>query len=293
MKWLTLSILCLSISAFANPIDNVRLATTATFYNENFKTAGDLVTFVTTKNKSKGDELAAYMKSKKIAMDAKMPRLQLAVDHLEVEGYTGVPFSMIPNSHGGMKITYDHFTNNVNVSMSLTEIQNAFIQSEKSKNIRETMINIIFPVAEAGDAASSAGLFVGSFGVDLTSVAYGSTYAGEEAEFSIRKKVRNFLHSRTRENATEACDKIQEGKTVKNTEKLIASLETVKKEIECIQWWPVTSTGSCAWYDAKITCLQEIPGGAKGDNSSRGSKKASAPVESGSNTKTPTRSQIK
>ena len=296
MKWFALSILCFSQLAFANPIDNVRLATTATFYNENFQTAGALVTFVTSKNKTKGDELAAYMSAKKIELTAKMPRLLLVNDHLEVEGYKGTPFSMIPNANGGMKLNFENYSSNVNVTMTLLDIQNAFIQSEKSKNIRETMINMIFPVAEADDAGSMAALVVGSYGVDLTSVVYGSTYAGEEAEFSIRKKIRNFLHGRTRDNATEACEKIQEGKTVKNTEKLIASLQSVKKEIDCIQWWPATSVGSCGWYDAKITCLQEIQG-PKGDNSSRGAKKESTPVESGSsssNTKSkPTRSQIK
>ena len=291
MKWLALSMLCLTQISFATtPIENARLASTATFYNENFQTVGALTAFITEKNKTSGDEFAAYLKFKKIDLNAKMPRLQLVNEHLEVEGYTGVPFFMVPHAQDGLKITYDNFTNNVNVSMTLTQIQKAFAQTEKSKKIRETMINIFFPVAEADDIAAASARLVGSFGVDLTTVAMGSAYASEEADFSIRKKVRNFLHGRTRDNAIEACDKIQGGKTVKNPEKIIASLETLKKEIECRQWGPETYTGSCAWYDIKIACLKE---NQSGDDSSRASKKPKTPTESINSPKTQSSSKVK
>lgn len=284
MKWLALSIFCISQMAFAvtsdttTPVHSVRVASTASFYNHSFQTTGALVAFVTEKNKTKGEELAAHMNAQKIEMTAKMPRLLIVDDHLEVEGHKGEKFYMTPNSFGGIKITYGNMTTNVNVTMTLSEMQAAF----KAMGQTSSMMDFFVPTAQAQDFASSAALTVGSFGVDLTSVVYGTTYAGEEAEFSIRKKIRNLFHSMTRDDATEACEKAQAGKEVKNAEKIIGKLEKMKKEIECIQWWPATSTGSCAWYDEKIACIKDPKKATKGDDSSRKNVKPNAPVESSS-----------
>lgn len=265
----------LSLLNFAFAADE-KVELTVKNYNETSSTITSLIEYLKTQELAQVTEFEEYIKNQKINLNATLPKLVIVGSEIRVQGYEGSDFKMTITSNNGVDFHYEGKVATFNITTPLKEFKNFFETSKKQKT---TFIDLIISKANANDPASSAALFVGSFGVDLTSIAYGTTASYNGSEQTIKQKINSYFQKRAREKAVESCREIQEGKKVKNVEKQVARLNEIKKEINCITYWPATSTGSCAWYDEKIACLTQTPQD-KVNDSSRGATKEKAPTQS-------------
>lgn len=259
-------IICLfilySVSINAKQVDRVehisvheKLALIANMYNYNIYTAESLVNFVSKSNKGDAAVLSKHLANKKTLPSTKFPQLMIKNDYLVFKEASGPEIRFMPMENGSLKAIYQQNTTEINISMPLGELGTAFENLLAPQLIKQSRLDVIFSNAYAGDIKEAAGILFSSFAIDFASLGKGLTYAAEEVEISIRKKIRNYKQDKIVNDSIEACNDLTDGKKVKDTDKLIAKLENLKAEISCVTYWPKELSGSCAYYDEKIACL--------------------------------------
>lgn len=260
----------LALGSTADRAQRFNLEVTKEF-NKNITTIESMISYISKNHPQKAEEIKQYFISHKVPLETQIPNLKVDKDMITVSGVGYEKFQFTTRKNA-LVIHGNNGKKAVSLSSTPEEVAKIFDQFHSNRTSFQLQ-NLIIP-ADYAEGGIGEAIGIGLSGIG-TAIAFGTLgvieFVGKAID-DIASIPSDLMESRTRNQATQACEDIQNNKPVKDVAKIKKKLEELKEKVNCVKGWEEFMENSCAWFDVRIACLSA--GSVEVKNDSRTKTKA-------------------